>query len=240
MLCRWLRVGPGGGGQSGLGVVFPLSVCLCSVPVPKQSPAPGHSPELSARGAGRGDPGRRRPPAGRPALLGPPELLALGALHTLQPHPALWQEDLSMSNPLSGSQILRPGGVLPFLRNPFPAQGKHGSLVVWAQHWEPWAGQPASEPRITSSAGVQGLGSAHSPLEVRLNLFNRCPLGCQSDLCADAERRGWGLGRLRAPSSLLLLATILPGAQEEGKGSHCCVTSGRPFCLWASTAFEMV
>lgn len=172
LLCRWLREGPGGGGQSGLGW---SSLCLSAsaqCQLQNNLRRLGTTRSLQHEGQGGVTRGEGGPQRGGRALLGPPELLALCALHTLQPHPELWQEDLSMSNPLSGSQILRPCGVLPCLRNPCPAQGKHGSLVVWAQHWEPGAGQPSRcQSQESSSVGVQGLGGAHSPTEVRVNLL---------------------------------------------------------------------
>lgn len=41
-----------------------------------------------------------------------------------------WASNLSFPGFSSGSQTLRPQGVLPFLQNPFPARGKHASLGV--------------------------------------------------------------------------------------------------------------
>lgn len=121
--------------------------------------------------------------------------------------------------PLSGSQALGHCEGLPF-SDPLPAQGTHGvgpalGALGWAK---------AAEPRMTSSARVQGLGSAHPggevesvPWSVRVIYVLMLRGG-----------GGGGIGRLRAPSSLLLPGH-LPATDSGGrKGPYCCVTSGWP------------
>ena len=92
-----------------------------------------------------------------------PLLLALLALHTLQ-----WtglgltqifrQQDLRVSNPSSGGQILRPWGGPPLSPEPpFWPRADTTPLVLCARHLEPWAGRPASGAK---NHKCRGLGRA--------------------------------------------------------------------------------
>lgn len=116
----------------------------------------------------------------------PPELLAPHALQTLQwIGPGLTQvfgqQDSSVSNPSSGSQILRPCGVLPFLLNPLPGPGQTG--LPWCcvpDIWSPGLGSQRPEPRTTRAEAWEALthsGAVESVLPpssgVRV-IYGRC------------------------------------------------------------------
>lgn len=200
------------------------------MPAPKQFQT-GTTRSFQHVGQGGANAGRRRPPAVRLALP-TPLLLALLALHTLQ-----WtglgltqtfrQQDLSISNPSSGGQILRPCGVLPFLLNPLSGPGQ--TRLPWCcvpGIWSPGLGSHirSQEPQ------VQGPGT-HSPTEVLLNLSVPPSSGCQSDLWADAERTGWRkISGLRACSAPLLTGRHpATDSGERERASVLCDLGQVPF-----------
>lgn len=61
-------------------------------------------------------------------------------------------------------------------------------LIFWAMHLEPRVGQPVSRAKNHKLSGVQGPGNG-SPMETILYVSVSL-VECQSDLWADAERRG--------------------------------------------------
>lgn len=183
------------------------SLCLpafAPMPAPKQIQT-GTTGSFQHVGQGGGNAGRGRRPAVRLALP-TPLLLALLALHTLQ-----WtglsltqifrQQDLSISSPSSGGQILRPCGVLPFLLNPLagPGQTRLPCCCVPGIWSSGLGGHIRSQEPQEQGPGMR------SPTEELLNLSVPPSSGCQSDLWADAERTGWRkISSLRACSTPLL------------------------------------
>lgn len=62
-------------------------------------------------------------------------------------------------------------------------------LIFWTVHLEPRVGQPVSRAKNHKLSGVQGPGKPWRAMETIL--YVSAPLvECQSDLWADAERRG--------------------------------------------------
>lgn len=92
--------------------------------------------------------------------------------------------------PSSGSQAHPPGEEAVPLSPESPTQPREDMLLVvfCALHLEPRVGQPVSRAKNHKLGGVRGPGIG-SPMEAMVYVF--APLvGCQSDLWADAERRG--------------------------------------------------
>lgn len=135
------------------------------------------------------------------------------------------QQDSSVSNPSSGSQILRPCGVLPFLLNPLPGPGQTG--LPWCcvpDTWSPGLGSQRPEPRTTRAGAWEALthsGAVESVLPpssgVRV-IYGRC----REDRQGENMSQGMVRPSPRQPPSHHRFS-------RKGKGLNCLVTSGRSF-----------
>lgn len=138
------------------------------------------------------------------------------------------QQDSSVSNPSSGSQILQP---CPFPLNPLPwPRANRTPPGVVPDIWSPGLGM-ASEPRTTRAEAWK---RSHHGL---LNLS--CPLvGCQSDLWEMPGGRAGG-EHVSGHGHPLLSSRHPPQIQQKGRASLPCDLRQIPSLLWASAAFEM-
>lgn len=149
--------------------VFSPSACLCSHASSKTIPD-GHNQELSARWAGRGQCGRGRERKRAPSEVRLPRLPLPQSFWPHMPSNPQWigpgltqvfgQQDSSVSNPSSGSQILRPWGP-PLSPEPpsWPRANRTPPGVVCPTFGGPGLGSP-SRAKNHKSRGLGALTTA--------------------------------------------------------------------------------